>query len=459
MEDKSSQTSGTAQYERMLTGRIETLILVMAVPSIISQLVTSLYNIVDTYFVSRLGVSETGAVSIAYPVMTLIYAMGIFLGKGAGISLSRALGRADREEAERIMADGIIYMIFLGSVVAVLCGVFLEPLARILGATSTMMPYVRSYLGCILYALPFKAASVAMGCYFRFQGQFTKAMLGLGFGAVLNVILDPILIFALGLGVLGAAAATAIGQSCGFLLMIFMCGKGGLLPFRPALFRADPRRFRQYVNIGFPSLLKNSLSSVAAALLNVAASGFGDSVVAAMSIVNRSINICNTAFFGLTESLQTFVSFHYGAKRYDRMTKAIRFVWKFGISALAVIAIIMFIQAEELMELFTKESTVVSVGKTILRAQCCTLPLLPITSAGFVFLQAIGENKRAALVGTGRQALFLIPIVIIMPRIIGLTGVQLAQPMSDIMAMLLGIWVLRPVYTDLCNRCGPENNS
>lgn len=312
-----------------------------------------------------------------------------------------------------------------------------------------MMPFVQAYLQFIIVALPFKAASVTLGCMFRFQGQFIKAMVGLGFGAILNVILDPVFIFVLEMGVRGAAIATAAGQICSFLLMTAMCGRGGSVSLDFGKFRFDRQALQQYVGIGFPSLLKNALSCVAAILLNTAASAYGDSVVAAMSIVSRCTTMCNTAFFGLTESLQTFISFNYGAGCYSRMRKALRFVIRFGMGALTILAVCMFAGAGPIIRTFRTDVEVVSAGTVFLRAQCLTLPLLPITSAGFVFLQAMGQNKRAALVGTGRQALFLIPITLFLPRLLGVTGVQMAQPISDVCAVLLGIVVLRPVLAQL----------
>lgn len=441
-ENRKRQVEKKAQ---MLNAKMEPLILILAVPAIISQLVTSFYNLADTYFVSALGISETGAIGIAYPVMTVIHALGMLMGKGTGVSLSQALGKGDTEDAENITAAAVVYMFLIGIFFAVLCRLFLKPLAIILGATDTMLPFVCIYLRYIIYALPFKAVSYTLGCVFRFQGQFIRSLIGLASGAIINVILDPIMIFNMGMGVKGAALATAIGQSCSFIIMVWMCGRGGCIALDIRKFHFDLKQLRQYLKIGTPSLVKNSLSSVAVALLNMAASGVGDAAVASMTIVSRCINVCNTAFFGLTESLQTFVSFNYGAKQYGRMRKAYYFCMRFGMVTLTVLAVLMFVGARYLISAFHKDPTVIALGIGLLRAQCCTLPLLPITSAGFVFLQAISENRRSALVGVGRQALFLIPIVLILPHFFGFAGVLLAQPLSDICATVLGAFVLKPV--------------
>ena len=432
-------------YEQMMTSPPPPLLLRLAVPAVISKLIDSIYNFADTYFVSGLGTSATGAVGIAYPVMTVVYACGLLMGKGAGVSLSHALGANDREEGERIVADGMAYMLGIGALVAAVCLTVMTPLARILGSTETMLPLVCAYLRFISLALPFKAASVMLGCFFRFQGSFTKSMLGMGFGAVLNIILDPIFIYALGMGVGGAALATAIGQCSSFLILLLMSGRDGTIPVRLSQFSFSAQRLKKYVTIGFPSLLKNSLSSVAAAILNTAAAAFGDPVVAAMTIANRTTNVCLTAYFGLTESLQTFTGYNYGAKNYRRVSEGFRFVQRFGMAAMGGLGLLLIILARPIVSIFNSDPVVLQNGAILLRMQCLTLPILSVPCAGFVMLQAIGENKRATIVGTGRQALFLIPIALILPRVFGLNGLRITQPLSDVCSTLLSLVMLRPV--------------
>lgn len=439
------QKKHMSTQEALLTASPPPLILRLAVPAIISHLVDAFYNFADTYFVSGLGTSATGAVGVAYPMMTIVFACGLLMGKGAGVSLSHALGANDREKAERIVADGMMYMLAIGVILAVICQLFVTPIAHILGATSTMLPLVRIYLRYISFALPFKAASVMLGCFFRFQGKFMKSMLGMGAGAVLNIILDPLFIYVLDMGVSGAALATAIGQFVSFVILMCMSGKDDTIPVRLRKVCFSLNNLRHYLEIGFPSLLKNSLSSVAAALMNTAAAVFGDPVVAAMTIAYRTTNVLLTAYFGMTESLQTFAGYNFGAKQYSRVNEARQFVQRFGTYALGGCAVLLFIFARPIVSCFDNNPAVINNGVNLLRAQSITLPILSLPCSGFVLLQAIGENRRATIVGTGRQALFLIPFALVFPRVLGITGLILIQPLSDICSSILTVFIIKPV--------------
>lgn len=432
------------KYQEMVESSLEPLIIRMAIPSIISLLITAVYNLADTYFVGRMGTSATGAVGIVYPLMTLIQALGLMFGKGTGTLMGRQLGRRENDEARRTAVGGLIYVSVLVGALAVPGLVFTRPLVELLGATDSMRDYTIIYARYILIAMPFKAAATCLSCVLRFQGYARRSMYGLGSGAVLNIFLDPLLMFGVGMGFAGAGAATMIGEIVSCFLLLWQCGKGDCIPIRLRDFAFSWAGLREIFSGGFSSLLKNGLASLASVLLNRAARPYGDAVIAAFIVVNRLVHMCQQVYFGLGEGFQTVCSFNYGAKRYDRVRAGFWYCVKLGAALLIVIAIA-FLFPEQIMALFRRDDPeVIRCGSWILRAHMATLSLLPICSTGFVMLQGIGRNVDAAILGSGRQGLFLVPLILILPQFFGLPGLIAVQPCSDVLSTILGILILRP---------------
>lgn len=432
------------KYKEMVESPLEPLILRMALPSIVSLLITAAYNLADTYFVGRLGTSATGAVGIVYPLMTLIQALGLMFGKGTGTLMGRQLGRRERERARRTAVQGLVYVSVLVGVLAVPGLLFTRPLVELLGATESMRAYTVVYARYILAAMPFKAAATALSCILRFQGYAKRSMYGLGSGAVLNILLDPLLMFGAGMGFAGAGAATMIGETVSCFVLLRQCGREGCIPIRLRDFAFSWTGLREIFAGGFSSLLKNGLSSLASVLLNRAARPYGDAAIAAFIVVNRLVHMCQQVYFGLGEGFQTVCSYNYGARQYARVRAGFWYCIKLGAALLVVIAAA-FLFPEQIMALFRRDDPeVIRCGSWILRAHMATLSLLPVCSAGFVMLQGIGRNVDAAIVGSGRQGLFLVPLILILPRFFGLPGLIAAQPCSDILSTLLGIVILWP---------------
>ena len=438
-----------AKFREMVETPLEPLIIRMSIPSIISLLITSVYNLADTYFVGILGTSATGAVGIVYPLMTLIMALGLMFGKGAGTLMGRQLGARDVERAQRTAAQGLVYAASLGLLLMAAGLIFINPLVDLLGTTDSMREYTINYARFILLTMPFKAAGTALSCILRFQGFARRSMYGLGSGAVLNIFLDPLLMFGAGMGFAGAGTATLMGEITSCMILLWQCNRKGCVPIRLRSFSLDGRGFLDILGGGFSSLLKNGLSSLASVLLNRAARPYGDAVIAAFVVVNRLVHMCQQIYFGIGEGYQTVCSYNYGAGQFRRVRSGFWFCIKLGVLLLAVIAVAQ-IFPEQIIALFRKDDPeVIRYGAIILRAQMATLSLLPVCSAGFVMLQGIGKNRDAAIVGSGRQGLFLVPLILILPRFLGLPGLIAVQPCSDMLSTLLGIVMLRPTLREL----------
>ena len=439
----SLQMDQAEKYREMVESPLEPLIIRMSIPSIISLLITSVYNLADTYFVGRLGTSATGAVGIVYPLMTLIQALGLMFGKGTGTLLGRQLGRRETAQAQQTAIQGLVYVTALVSLLMVLGLTFIQPLTALLGATESMARYTVVYARFILISMPFKAAATALSCILRFQGYSKRSMYGLGSGAVLNIVLDPLLMFGAGMGFAGAGMATMAGEIVSFFVLLWQCSREGCIPIRLRNFTLSWTGIRAIFGGGFSSFLKNGLSSLASVLLNRAARPYGDAAIAAFIVVNRLVHICQQIYFGIGEGYQTVCSYNYGAKCYRRVKDGFWFCIRLGGALLAAVLLSLFF-AEPIIAIFRNDPVVIRYGALILRVQMVTLSLLPVCSTGFVMLQGIGRNLDAAIVGSGRQGLFLVPLILVLPHFFGLNGLIAVQPFSDVLSTLLGVAILRP---------------
>lgn len=431
------------KYREMTETPVERLIIRLAIPSTISLLVTSVYNLADTYFVGQLGNSATGAVGLVYPLMTIINAIGLMFGKGTGTLMGRQLGGRDNGEAGRTVAQGFIYSVLLGSLLMIGGLLFINPLATLLGTTESMRPYTIVYARYILLAMPFKAAATCLSFALRFQGYSSRATWGLAYGAILNIVLDPLLISVAGLGLAGAAIATMTGEIVSCLTLLWMATRKGCVPLRLRNMIPDIASLVSICKNGFSSLIKHSLSSVATIMLNTAAAAFGDAAVAAFTVVSRLVHIGQMIYFGVSDGYQPVCSYNYGAGFYERIRRGYWFCIRIG-GLLVILVALTCAFPQPIIAAFRDDAEVIALGSRILRAQMLTLTLLPVSSAGFVMLQGIGRNGPAAILGSGRQGLFLVPLLLILPRLWGLNGLIAVQPCSDILATLLSAVILRP---------------
>lgn len=428
------------KYKKMTTAPVEKLVCEMAVPTIISMLVTSFYNMADTFFVGRIGTSATAAVGVVFSVMAVIQAVGFFFGHGSGNYISRKLGQQQAEDASRMAAVGFFSALVAGFVIMVTGLLFLTPLAKILGATETILPYAKAYMTYILIGAPYMTASLVLNNQLRLQGSSVYAMAGLVSGALINIVLDPVLIFVFDLGVSGAAIATIISQLISFCILLIGCNHGGGLPIRLKNFSPSWRRYQRITGGGLPSLCRQGLASVAAISLNLAAGPFGDAAIAAMSIVSRITMFAGSALLGFGQGFQPVCGFNFGAKRYDRVCRAYWFCIRVSTIALFLIAAAGYFFAPALISVFRKgDAKVLSVGVNSLRFQCISFPLLGWVILCNMMLQNIGSTVKASVIAVARQGLFFLPLIWILPGFFGIFGVQLCQPVADVLSFILSV--------------------
>ena len=436
------------KYALMIDTPVERLICRMAVPTIITMLISSLYNMADTYFVGSLGTGATAAVGIVFSLMAIIQAVGFLFGQGCGNYISRELGAQNIDNAERMAATGFISA-FVAGLLIMLGLFFLEPMAKFLGATETILPYACDYLKYILIGAPFMAASLMLNSLLRFQGSAFYGMIGMTIGAVLNVALDPLFIFVFDMGVSGAALATMLSQVVSFFLLLYGCTRKGNVHISLKKFTPSLHMYKEVLRGGFPSLCRQALASVAAICMNTVAGGYSDAVIAAISIVNRVTMFAISALTGFGQGFQPVCGFNYGAKRYDRVKKGYWFCFKISTVALTVIAVVSFLFAPWIITLFRNDPEVIEVGTFMLRLQCFTIPLMGWAIVSNMTLQTIGKAKQATIMALARQGLFMLPLLYILTPMLGLLGLELSQPIADFAMFLISIPLTIPVLREM----------
>ena len=438
------------KYIKMTTTPVEKLICSLAGPTIVSMLVTSFYNMADTFFVGKIGTSATGAVGIVFSVMAIIQAFGFFFGHGSGNYVSRKLGEKDFEEASRMAATGFVSAFLAGLVIMIVGLIFLEPLCYLLGATPTILPHAKSYLRIILIGAPYMTAALVLNNQLRFQGSAFYGMIGITSGAVLNIVLDPLFIYVFHMGVAGAALATIISQFVSFLLLLRGTGTGGNVHIDLRKFSPSIQRYKIIINGGSPSLCRQGLSSVSTACMNLMARPYGDAAIAAMSIVMRITNFAASIMTGFGQGFQPVCGFNYGARKFRRVQKGFWFCVRLSTVFLLGMSVLGWFGASGLVALFQREDQeVIAFGTRALRFQCISFPLLGWITMCNMMMQTIGKGVRASIMAMSRQGLFFIPLVIVLSSRIGFLGVQMSQPISDVFSFLVAIILQASVLREM----------
>ncbi len=428
------------KFDRMTKTPIPRLIGELAVPTIISMLVTSFYNMADTFFVGKINTSATAAVGIVFPLMAMIQAFGFFCGHGSGNYISRQLGAHNFEDASKMSATGFVSAFVLGLGILVVGFLFTDPLLRIMGSTETILPYARSYMRIILIGAPYMTASLVLNNQLRFQGSAFYSMIGITTGAVLNIVLDPLFIFVLDMGVAGAALATIISQFVSFCLLIAGTFRGGNLRLNLRDFSPSLKYYQNIVKGGAPSLFRQGLGSFAIVCLNLMAGPYGDAAIAAMSIVTRISQFAASVVIGFGQGFQPVCGFNYGAKLFKRVQEGFWFCVKFCTSVLLVAAVCGWIFSPNLIGIFLKtDPLVIEYGSQALRLQALTFPLVGWITISNMMLQTIGKTMKASLLAMSRQFLFFVPVILTLPGFLGILGVQLSQPIADFCSFLLAV--------------------
>lgn len=438
-------------YEFLTQAPVSRVILTMAVPTIVSMLVTCLYTIVDTYFVGQLNTQSTAAVGIVFSLMCLIQAIGSFFGHGSGSYMSRELGARRIDNAASMAATGFVYAIITGVAIAAVGLISLQTLSLWLGSTATVLPYTEQYMAIILMGTPFQIASFTLNSQLRMQGNTRHAMWGIVSGAVLNVLLDPLLIFGCSLGLRGAALATVIGQAVSFLILYIMCNRRGATCVGIHLTKFSLRwhYVREIIYGGSPSLSCQGLASISVVLLNLAAASYGDAAVAAMSIVSRVTMFVMSVIVGLGQGFQPFCGYCYGAGLYARLRQGYWFTVKTGFVFLAIFAAVVYCFAEQTVALFRDDAIVIAVGSTALRWHLVAYPLNAYIMTSNMMLQTTRRPLRANLLASARRGLVFIPFILLLPHLFGLMGVAMCQAVCDVVTFLLAIPIMRLTFKEL----------
>lgn len=423
---------------------IPRLITSLAIPTTFSQLITVIYNTADTYFVSHIDTSASAAVGVAFALQAIIQAFGFGVAMGCSSLVSRRLGEKKDAEAEMYANSAFFGAIALGLFLLVTGLSCLKPLMRLLGATETILPYACNYTRVILLGAPVMCTSFVLSNILKAEGEANLSMIGLCAGGVINIALDPLFIFTFGLGITGAALATVTSQlvSLIILLVIFQSGRS-IIKINPAAVSKAPRDYWQLVRIGFPTVCRQGMASVASALLNHGAAYYGgeyaDAAVAAVTISNKVYMLVRSMMIGIGQGFQPVAGYNFGARLYSRVRKAFWFSVLVGTGIAAAAAIAIGLNTEPIMHWFRDDPKVVEIGSLALTFAAAVMPFMAYSTFVNQLYQCLGFSLPASLLAMCRQGIFFIPIILLLPRAVGLLGVQMAQPASDLMTFLISV--------------------
>ncbi len=433
---------------------IPKLILSLSVPTIISMLVTAIYNTADTFFVGKISTSATAAVGIVFTVMALIQAIGFFCGHGSGNYLSRMLGAGNHKEADEMASTGFALAILIGIIIAIVGNMFIEELSYMIGSTATTLEDTEKYMRIILLGAPFMIGQFVINNQLRFQGSAVYAMVGLMCGAVMNMGLDPLLIFGFHMGVQGAAIATVAGQITSFFVLYLGSKKGENIKLRFANVHINGHYLKEIINGGAPSLFRQGMAAIATLLLNKAAGSLGgDAAIAGMSITTRVMMMMMSALIGFGQGYQPVCSFNYGAGLKRRVREGYFFCVKYATVFLFAVAVVCFVFAPQIIGIFRDDEAVIEVGKTALRCQAAVLPLNGCVVISNMMLQSIGKGLKASITSSARNGIFFIPLILILPRLFGLFGVEITQACADVLSLMLTL----PLAASELRKCAQDD--
>ena len=434
------------KFIKMTTRPVLPLLLRMSAPAVVSMLITAIYNAADSYFVSSIdrdtgSNAAVGSIGVIFSFMAILQAFGFMYGHGSGNYISRELGKKNYTDAQKMAVTGTGLSFLTGLAISVGGLVFLDPLARFLGSTETILPYARDYLRYILIAAPFQCAALTMNNQLRFQGNARHGMVGLGVGAILNMGLDPLLIPRL--GVSGAGIATLVGQTVSFGILTVLTFTGGNLSMKPRLFSVTGARIAEILRGGVPSFARQIIGSVATILLNYALKTYGDDPIAAMSVVGRMTMIVTSVVIGIGQGFQPICGMNYGAGKIDRVLSAFYKAVLLSTGVFAVGALVGIPFAPQLMARFVSGDAI-SVGVRALRYQLVPMIFSAYYLTGSMMLQNLGASLKATVLAVARQGLTFIPLILLLPRFFGLEGALLAQPVSDLICIALAFPLMIP---------------
>ena len=414
-------------------------LLALGIPTMIGMLINALYNLVDTYFVGGLGTDQMGAVTVAFPLGQIVVGLGLLFGNGAAAYLSRLLGRGDKDTANKVASTAIYSGVSIGAIVILFSIIFLEPILKQAGAIESVIPYAVTYSRIYIVFSIFNVFNVTMNNIVSSEGAAKTAMCALMAGAVLNVILDPVFIYALNLGVVGAAIATAISQVISTLVYLcYILRKKSVFNFSIKECCFAKEIISEILKIGIPTLIFQLLTSLSIGMINSAAKEYGGSALAAMGPVTKIMSMGTLIVFGFLKGFQPIAGFSYGAKKFDRLREAIRTVVLWSTIFCVIFGFVAAVFSTQIVSLFTKEDAeMVRVGSIALRANGLSFVLFGFyTVYSFLFL-VMGKAAEGCVLGACRQGICFVPVILILPLVLGLSGVLYAQPIADVISAIV----------------------
>ena len=426
------------------------LLIKTSIPTIIGMLVMVIYNLTDTFFVGILNnKSMTAAIGIVFSFMSFIQALGFWFGYGSGNIMSKKIGEQNEDEAKNLASIGIFFAISTGLIIAFLALIFIIPLSKFLGgnASDDLLKFTVKYLQIIILSIPFGLYSLTVYNQLRLCGNVKEGMTGLLFGMVTNMILDPVMMFTLKLGFIGAGYATLTGQIVGSFVLTYFSFKSGNISFNLSF---NKERIYHILAGGMPNFLRQSITSIALILLNITAAKYGDSLLAALTVSSRISAIAYMIMIGWSQGFQPICAMNYGAKKYTRVKDAFKLTSIIGSIFLIFSAIFLYIFSNELVRTMTADSEVVSISVLILHMQCITLPFVGFFAVSSMLLQNTGKYLMASILSVSRQGIFFIPLLYILSGLFSQYGIYLLQPVADILSFALAVFVCKKCLEIFC---------
>lgn len=427
------------QYDKMTKTPLVKLIISLGIPTTISMLVTSIYNMADTYFVGTLGESPQAATGILFTLQAIIQAMAFMLGQGSGTMVSKALADRNKEEASEYVSTGFFTGLAMGTVLMVFGLLFLTPFMRLLGSTETILPFARQYGACVLISCPVVMGSFVLNNNLRYEGKSFYSMIGLVTGGIINIFGDYLLVIVFEMGVLGAGIATAASQFISFCILLYFFRKMGESSIRLSSLSRNKKVYATICKVGFPALVRQGLTSFSGGLLNNITRPFGDAAIAAMSVANRFSMFVMCVGLGIGQGYQPVAAFNYQAKKYDRVKRGLLATMVIGFCLVACLAVPSIIFAEQIVYAFQKSEAVIEVGVLALRCACIGTMFMPLSIPVNMLYQSTRQVKISTFLSMLRSGLMFIPTLLITTHFWGLLGVQISQPLADVLTGIVGI--------------------
>lgn len=450
-ERRFYMNSRNNKMELLGNAPISKALLAMGIPTMLGMMVNAIYNLVDAYFVGGLGTSQMGAISVVYPLGQIVVGLGLLFGNGSASYLSRLLGNRDQEQADRVASTALYSSVAVGAVLIIFSMIFLRPILRLLGATDSIMPYAMTYAGIYVVSCIFNVFNVTMNNIVTSEGAAKTTMFALMAGAVLNIGLDPVFIYTLDMGVAGAAIATAISQIVSTLIYLtFIFRKKSIYSFKIKNCTFTKEIMSEIFKIGIPTLVFQILTSLSISLVNTQAGPYGDSVIAGMGAVTRIVSMGSLIVFGFIKGFQPIAGYSYGAKKFDRLHKAIRTSILWSTVFCVIYGLLLTIFSSRIIAQFTDgDLEMIRVGTQSLRINGLSFLLFGFYTVYSSLFLALGKGLEGFVLGACRQGICFVPVILILPVFWGINGILYVQPIADVLSAIITIFMALHLHKEL----------